>query len=166
MAKTKSDVAILNSRIDALGKKTAKWRDEVQTILVMCARQAFQHNNVDPFTRLVGMLHGADMRAIIKWAETFAPTIWQKKDGSFRFNKSFEGDYDALYLMGQAWWEHAIKPHEVSSVFDVLEVVQAMLKRAEKEVNATSNIKTIQHKELLGEIRVAVTKYEESQKAA
>ena len=160
------DSKTLNTKIDALGKKHNKWRDDVQIVLVACAKQAFTHKNVDGFTRLVGVLGGADMKAIITWAETYAPCIWQKKDVKFRFNKSFEGDFDGLFLLGQAWWERATKPQQVSSVFDVLEVVQQMLKRAEKEVNGTNNIKQVIHKDLLTDIRIAVTKYEEAQKKA
>lgn len=162
----KTQLSALDQQIDALGKKTAKWRDEVQEVLVKCARQAFEHKNVDSFTRLTTVLHGADMKAIITWAETYSPCIWQKKDVKFRFNKSFEGDFDGLFLLGQAWWERATKPQNISSVFDVLEVVQAMLKRAEKEVNATTNIKQVIHKDLLDDVRIAVTKYEEAQKKA
>lgn len=160
------DSKTLNKRIDELGTKHNKWRDGVQVVLVACAKQAFDHNNVDGFTRLVGVLGGADMKAIITWAETYSPAIWQKKDVKFRYNKSFEGDFDAAFLLGQAWWERATKPQNISSVFDVLEVVQAMLKRAEKEVNATNNIKQVIHKDLLAEVRIAVTKYEEAQKKA
>jgi hypothetical protein len=154
----------LNAKIDLLGKKHAAWRDDVQIVLALCARNAFAHNNVDGFTRLVGVLGGADMKAIITWVEKYSPAIWQKKDVKFRFNKSFEGDFDIEYLMQQKWWEHATKPQNISSVFDVLEIVQAMLKRAEKEVNATTNIKQVIHKDLLDDVRVAVTKYEEAQK--
>jgi hypothetical protein len=160
------DSKTLNKKIDALGKKHISWRDDVQIVLVACAKQAFVHNNVDGFTRLTSVLHGADMKAIITWAETYSPAIWQKKDVKFRYNKSFEGDFDGLFLLGQAWWERATKPQNISSVFDVLEVVQAMLKRAEKEVNATNNIKQVIHKDLLADVRIAVTKYEEAHKAA
>jgi len=156
--------ASLNKQIDALGKKTAKWRDDVQVVLVACAKQAFDHGNVDPFTRLIGVMGGADMKALIRWAEEFAPCVWMKSETKFRFNNSFEAEFDGLYLLGQAWWLLATKPAQVSSTYDVLEVVQEMIKRCEKEVKAGK--KTVEHKDMIMELRKTVTAYEESVKKA
>ena len=59
------DSKTLNTKIDALGKKHNKWRDDVQIVLVACAKQAFTHKNLNGFTPLVGVLSGADMKEII-----------------------------------------------------------------------------------------------------
>lgn len=156
----------LNAKIDGLAKKHGAWRDEVQTVLVMCARNALVHGNVEGFTRVVNVLKGADMKAIIKWAVKYGKATWHKQENAFGLNKSFEGEYDALYLMGQAWWETATEAKDVVTEFDVLEAVQAMIKRAEREVTAKVNIKTIKNLELLKAVRSTVTQYEETIKAA
>jgi hypothetical protein len=156
----------LNAKIDGLAKKHGAWRDEVQVVLVQCARNAFDHGNVDGFTRVVNVLKGADMKAIMAWVKTHAPATYHKQENKFTLNKSFEGEYDALYLMGQAWWDKATEAKDVVTEFDVLEAVQAMIKRAEREVTAKVNIKTIKNLELLKDVRRTVTQYEETIKAA
>lgn len=162
--KAKSADSALNKEIDALGKKTAKWRDDVQVVLVKCAAQAFVHNNADPFTRLIGVMAGADMKALIRWAEEYTPVIWMKTEGKFRINKSFNADHDPVVLLGKAWWDLATKAKNVSSTYDVLEVVQDLIKRAEKEVKGMK--KTVQHADMIMELRKTVTAYEESVKKA
>lgn len=154
----------LNKKIDALAKKHVGWRDAVQLVLVACAKNAFDHGNVDGFTRVVSVLKGADLKAIVKWAVKFAPASFHKSEAKFTKNASFEGEYDALYLMGQAWWEHAIEAKDVVTEFDVLEAVQAMIKRAEREVTAKTNIKTIKNLELLNDVKSTLTKYEAAHK--
>lgn len=163
---TEMSAKTLNAKIDALGKKHGAWRDEVQLVLAMCARNALVHGNVDGFTRIVGVLKGADMKAIIKWAVKYGKATWHKSEVAFTLNKSFEGEYDLPYLLDQKWWETATEAKDVVTEFDVLEAVQAMIKRAEREVTAKVNIKTIKNLELLKDVRNTVTKYEELIKAA
>lgn len=131
-----SDISKLNRKIDALGRKNAKFNDDVQLILVQCAYQAFEHSNVDPVTRLAKVLKGTDARAIIRWVEGHMPAIWIKAEVKFRFNKSFVGEYDALTLMAEPWWELATKVKNVSSSLDCLDAVRDLIKRLEREVAA------------------------------
>lgn len=126
----------LNKKIDALGKRTAKWRDDVQLVLCQVAQQAFDGSNVDPATRLVKVLTGADAKAIIHWIEAHMPAVWVKAEEKFRFNKSFVGEYDAITLMSEAWWELATKPKNVSSSLDCLDAVRDLIKRLEREIAA------------------------------
>ncbi len=125
----------LNKKIDDLGKRTAKWRDDVQLILVGCAQHAFDDGNVDPATRLVKALTGADARALIHWIEAHMPAVWMKQENQFRFNKSFKGEYDAIALLGDAWWNLATKTKEVSSSLDMLDSLRAFIKRMEREAS-------------------------------
>jgi hypothetical protein len=149
-----TDTKKLNRKIDALGKRTAKWRDDVQLILVECAQHAYEGNNVDPCTRLVKAVHGADMVALVRWIEAHMPAYWVKSENKFRFNKSFLGEYDAISLMAEPWWNLAKKAKEVSSSLDVLESLRGFLKRMEKE--ATREIDgqkiTVEHAELIGKL--------------
>lgn len=146
-----SDVKTLNRKIDGLGKRTAKWRDDVQLILVQCAQHAFDGNNVDPCTRLVKVLHGSDMTALIRWIEAHMPAVWMKAENKFRFNKSFNGEYDAITLMASPWWELAKKPKDVTSSLDMLESLRHFIKRMEKEAAREIDGKkiTVEHADLL-----------------
>lgn len=137
----------LNAQIKSIATKTAKWRDDVQLCLVGCAQHAFDNKNVDPAARLVHAVKGADATAVIRWIEAHMPAIWVQKEAKFRFNKSFNGEYDAIVLMSEAWWELAKKPHQVASTLDCLEVVRALVKRLEKEVK--EGTKTVKHAELV-----------------
>lgn len=141
----------LNRKIAELGKRTAKWRDDVQLVLVGCAQQAFDGSNVDPCTKLVHVLSGADSRAIIHWIEAHMPAVWVKAEEKFRFNKSFKGEYDAITLMAEPWWELATKPKNVASSLDMLTELGAFIKRMEREVAAGK--KTVEHKEVLEELK-------------
>jgi hypothetical protein len=156
----------LNKKIDGLITKHSAWRVEVQEVLVQCSYHAHEHNNVDGFTRVVGVLKGADMKAIIKWVQKHGRAVWHKTEGRFTLNKSDKGAFDAAFLMEaeQAWWTTATEAKDVKLEFDVLEAVQAMIKRAEREVTAKANIKTIKNLELLKDVRRTVTEYEESMK--
>ena len=156
MSITKQDNA-LNKKIDALGKRTQTWRNDVQIVLVECAYQAFEYSNVDPFTRLVGALKGADIKAVIKWAEQFAPCVWQKDKVAFRFNKSFVGEYDALFLMGNLWHDLATKPQNVSSTVDVIDAVRALIQRMENEIKAGK--KTVTHSDAILDLKAVAGKY-------
>ena len=152
MAKT--EIQKLNSRIDSLGKRTAKWRDDVQLILVACAQHAFDGSNVDPCTRLVKVCHGADMTALIRWIEAHMPAYWVKAENKFRFNKSFIGEYDAITLMAEPWWNLAKKAKEVSSTLDMLESLRHFIKRMEKEASREIDGQkvTVEHAELLSKL--------------
>lgn len=162
MEKTQNTIATLNKRIDAIGKKTAAWREEIQSILVDASEHAFLHGNVDPFTRLIQVIKGADLKAVSKWIETHAPARWDGKENKYKTRK-IEAEYDREFLMGEKWYDRAQTPREIVSEFDVLKLVQDMLKKAEREVNATKNIKTIHHKDLITEVQAAVGKYVKAQ---
>lgn len=155
-----NDVKSLNKKIDALGKRTAKWRDDVQLVLCQVAQQAFDGSNVDPATRLVNVLTGADAKAIIHWIEAHMPAVWVKAEDKFRLNKSFVGEYDAILLMSEPWWELATKPKNVSSSLDCLDAVRDLIKRLEKEVAAGK--KEIQHKEAITALKQVCGEIERS----
>lgn len=145
----------LNAKISALGKRTGKWRQDVQEIIVACAEHAFKGNNVDPLTRLVGALGGADLRAVIHWAEKHCPAVWVKAESKFRFNKSFKGEFDAATLMAAPWYELAVKPKEIASSIDVLESLRGFIKRMEKEaeLEVDGKKRTVEHAELLAKVK-------------
>jgi hypothetical protein len=152
----KSDLSKLNTKIDALGRKTAKWRDEVQLVLVQVAYQAFNGNNVDPATRLVKVLTGGDKTALVKWIEQHTPAYWSKDKVAFQFNKSFKGEYDPIALLAAPWWELAIKEKNISSTLDVLDSLRDFIKRMEREAKAGD--KTITHKELISDLNALAGK--------
>lgn len=153
----------LNSRIAGLAKRNAKFNDDVQLVLVGCAQQAFDGSNVDPCTKLVNVLKGTDAKAIIHWIEAHMPAIWVKAEGKFRFNKSFVGEYDAITLMAEPWWELATKPAQVSSSFDVLESVRALIKKAKKEIE--SGKRTVEHASMIAQLEALAANNGEFAKA-
>ena len=146
----------LNAQIKSIKSKTAKWRDDVQLCLVGCAQFAFDDRNVDPCTNLVNAVQGADVTAVIHWIEVHMPAVWMKSEGKFRFNKSFDGDYDAITLMAEPWWELAKTAREVSSTFDALEAVRHLIDRIEREIK--SGKKTVEHADVLKELKAVAGK--------
>lgn len=152
----------LNQKIVALGKRTVAWRNEVQMCLVGCAQHAFDSNNVDPCTKLVGVLHGADAKALIHWIESHMPAVWVKAENKFRFNKSFIGNYDAVVLMAEPWWELATKAKEVSSSLDMLDALRGFIKRMEREAAKEIDGKkvTVEHAEVLANLKALANSVE------
>ena len=148
----------LNAKIKALGTKTAKWRDEVQVVLVACALHSFEDGNVDPATRVVAALKGADITAVIHWFEKNTPCIWVRSENQFRLNKSFNGEYDAVLLLATPWWELAKDSKDVNSTFDCLALVRGLIKRIENEV--ASGKREVQHVEALDELKAVAGKLE------
>lgn len=134
------DTKTLNKRIDALGTKTAKWRDDVQVVLCACASRAYDdaHRDVDGFTRLIHKLVGADMKAVVRWIVKNTPSNWEaKKDtpygvGGFTFNKSFKDAQDPLELLGNPWWTHAQQPKDVPELFDLDAAILHLVKRMDQ----------------------------------
>lgn len=151
------ELKTLNTRIQQLGKKTAKWRDDVQLVLVACAYHAIEGNNgagnADPFTQVIKVLEGADMRAVIKWAEMNAGVVWQRSEETFRINKAKRGsiEYDAITLMATPWWQLARKAREIESTLDCLEAVRHLVARLEKE--AASGRKELIHAEAIVKLK-------------
>lgn len=141
----------LNAKIAGIAKRTETWRNDVQIILVGCAQHAFDNGNVDPATRLVKALTGADARALIHWTEKHMPAVWVKAENQFRLNKSFKGEYDAIALLGDAWWLLATKPKEVSSSLDVLDSLRGFIKRMEREAakEIDGQKVTVEHADLI-----------------
>lgn len=152
----------LNGKIKSLATKTSKWRDEVQVCLVGCAQFAFDDNNASPATDLVHAVKGADAKAVIHWMEKHMPVIWVGKEEKFRFNKSFLGEYDAVTLLSEPWWEHATKARDVVSSIDCLDAVRSMIKRLEKEIK--SGEKTVKHADLIASLVATTNAYEFAKK--
>jgi hypothetical protein len=130
----------------------------VQIVLVQCVYHAFTYKNADPCTRLVKVLAGADAKAVIHWLENHAPAIWVKAEEKFRFNKSFKGEYDAIALMGDAWWVRATKPKDVASSLDCLDAIRALIERLEREIERGK--KEVTHKEAINELKAVCGKIE------
>ena len=134
------DAKTLNKRIDKLGEKTAKWRDDVQVVLTECATRAYDeaHKDVDGFTRLIHKLVGADMKAVVRWIVKNTPSNWEaKKDtpygvGGFTYNKSFKDAQDPLELLGNAWWTNAQQPKDVPELFDLDAAILSIVKRIDQ----------------------------------
>lgn len=150
------NVAELNKKISRLEKHTAKWRDMVQEVAVGCAFQAFTHKNVDSATKLIHSLKGADINAVKTWLERYSPCRWNKELSGFKFNKSFSGEFDHAFLSANLWYELAKKPAQLSSVYDVLEVVRDLVKRAEKEIQLGK--KTVQHADMIEDLKALAGK--------
>lgn len=146
------EVKKLNRSIDALAKRTAKWRDDVQLVLVSCAQLAFNERpNVDPLSRLVHKLEGADRRTLVKWIEEHMPARFHSDVqspygmGAFKHYKKFEGEYDAVALLADAWWQATAPVSTIKSVYDMAAVVKdirAIMKKAEK--NGVSGLTDLQ----------------------
>lgn len=152
------NVKTLNKKIDALGKRTAKWRDEVQLVLVECAIFAFDDKNVDPCTRLVKALTGAESKALVRWIEGHMPAVWMSKEEKFRFNKSFNGVYDAITLMAEPWWHLVTKLKNVPSSIDALESFRQLIARLNKEVEKGE--KTVENADFLAAMVAAANDWQ------
>jgi hypothetical protein len=161
------ELRTLNAKIKSIAKKTASWRDDIQIALTGCAWHAIEHGNVEPCTRLVKAVEGADARAVIHWVEGHMPAVWDKKANAFRQNKTAikEGKftYDALTLMSEPWWELATKTKNISSSIDCLEAVRDLIKRLERE--ATKGEKTIEHIEVIDALKITAAKFGEMAQA-
>jgi hypothetical protein len=154
-----ADLKKLNARIRALGTKTSKWREEVQACLIGCVYQAIEgDSNIDPCIQIVKQLQGADVRAVMHWLEKHAPV--RIKQGSFVFNKSFEGEYDPIYLLSQPWWDMAVKPKDVTTSLDCLDAIRSLVARLEREV--TKGEKTVTHVEAIVELKALCGKVEQA----
>lgn len=154
----------LNSAIASWGKRSAKVvKADAQTLLVECARHAFADKNVDPFTRMVNAAEGLDRKTLVGWIVKHAPATWVQETGAFKYNKAFEGDFDADVLAKASWWEKTAKVTEIAVEIDMLKMVRDFIKRAEKEAavevaqqvdGVTTTVKRkVQHAEILESLK-------------
>lgn len=150
----------LNSQIKAIATNKVKARDQIQIALVGVAQYAFDDKqpNLDPARNLVLACEGAyDIQALVAYIESHMPARWVKETQSFRLNKSFKGEYDAVALMADPWWVKAKKADSVESTFDMLEKVRALLKKAEREVKACKEVK---HADMIRELNAICGKFD------
>lgn len=164
----------INGKIASLTKSHVKFNDEVQ--LILCSVAQFAHEkNVDPATRLlilnpdekdakkrVFRFDSVDNKILIHWIEKHMPARWVASSASFAFNKSFEGEYDAMALMSEPWYQKAVKPRQVSSSLDMLESLRSFIKRQEKEAARVIDGKAIavEHAEIMGMLKAIANKVE------
>lgn len=141
----------LNAKIKSLASRTKNWRNDVQLCLVGCAWQSFEEHNHDPATRLIAVLEGADLTAVIRWIEEHMPARWVKAENKFIGNKSFIGEYDALVLMSEPWWKLAKKAHDVSSTLDCLDQVRLLIARLEREI--ASGKRPVAHTSVIDDLK-------------
>lgn len=168
----------INGKIAHLTKSHAKFNDEVQVLLCSIAQYAYD-KNVDPATRLLIInpdekdvkkrqfrFDSVDNTVLIHWIEKHMPARWVASSASFAFNKSFEGEYDAVALMASPWWKKAVKPTNVSSSLDMLESLRSFIKRMEKEASREINGEkiTVEHAEILTKLAVLANDAEYAEK--
>ena len=161
----------LNSAIASWGKRSTKVvKTEAQNLLVECACHAFADKNVDPFTRMVAAAEGLDRKTMVSWITKHAPANWQQETGAFKFNKSFKGEFDREFLTKQVWWEKTAKVTEIAAEIDMLELVRAFIKRAEKEaaVEVAGKKREVKHAALLDGLKKIAndTEYADKQERA
>jgi len=158
----------LNSAIASWGKRSAKViKTEAQSLLVECACHAFNDKNVDPFTRMVTAAEGLDRKTIVAWITKHAPATWVQETGSFKWNKSFKGEFDREFLTKQVWWEKTAKVTEIATEIDLLEMVRQFIKRAEKEagVEVAGKKREVKHAALLDAVKKIANDTEYADKA-
>lgn len=128
-----------NARVGSLTKNNTKFKNEMQELLCIAAQYAFgDDKNVSPLTNLVirdgeFRFDGIDNKTLIHWIESFMPARWDGKELKFRFNKSFQGEYDAVTLLANPWWKKQVKPQDVISSIDALAEVRALIRKLEKQ---------------------------------
>jgi len=156
-----------NTRVGALTKNNTKFKNEVQELLCIAAQYAFDDKNVTPLTNLVMRdgdfrFDGIDNKTLIYWIESHMPARWDNKECKFRFNKSFQGVYDAIVLLAEPWWQKQVKPKEVVSSIDALTELRAFIRRMEK--HAEKGV-SIEHVELLTTLKNAANAVEYQEEA-
>jgi hypothetical protein len=150
----------LNTSINTWGASVKRVKVKGQELLVECACHAFADKNVDPFTNMVNAAESLDRKTMIAWIVKHAPATWVQEKGAFKWNKSFEGDFDRAALMAASWWAATPKTTEIKLEIDILEAVRSLVKRMEKEaaleveVDGVKTKRVVKHQELLA----AVTK--------
>ena len=166
-----------NARVGQLTKSNTKFKNEVQELLVIAAQFAFgTDKNVSPLTNLVikdgeFRFDGVDNAVLIRWIEEHMPARWIGKDSKFVYNKSFQGDYDAVTLLAEPWWKKQLKPRQVASTIDALAEVREFIKRLEKKagskvvVDGVETVVELQHAELVAKVKALLNDAEYAQEA-
>jgi hypothetical protein len=150
-------IAEILKSANGLAIRNANFNRDLQTLLVDAAEHAFDTSkNVDALRQVVikgsaFRFTGIDNAVLIAWIEKYTPARWDNKELKFRFNKSFNGDFDRELLMANPWHKKAKKPTAVSSSIDYLDMVRSFIKRMEKEaaVEVDGAPRKVEHAELL-----------------
>lgn len=138
----------LASAIKAVGTSLAKWREEVQEVLISVAYQAMRGNPNYANNLLGALMDGgksaAHIEGITRWLETFAPLL--VRDGAFKINKGAlksisvanEEDFAKQYepsMREVSWWLMAEKQRP-ESIFDAGTFVPNRMAGIAKKLNA------------------------------
>lgn len=160
-----------NSRVGKLTASNTKFKNEVQELLCIAAQYAFDDKNVSPLTSLVMRgsefrFDGIDHKTLIHWIEEHTPARWDNKECKFRFNKAFQGVYDAVTLLAEPWWKKQTPPTRIVSSVDALAEVRSLIARLEKlaakkvVVDGVETAVEIKHGDLMDKLKAIANEVE------
>lgn len=150
----------INAKIAGVKKSTESLRSNIQTILINVAGQAFQHNDVDGYNRLVAATRGMNRKLIMKWASEFGFAQFDK-DGKAKLNKTAKKNADfqsgeevVMYLALEApeWHSPEDSPAAIAKQLDAAKRIAALASAIDtaidnhsiKELDQAAMIKSFQ----------------------
>ncbi len=141
------DTKELNKRIDALGKRNAAVKAEIQALGLASLSHIEAHGDVMPLNRLVGKLQRSQVQAFVAWAMAFGKvkrnTDKATKDAMpLAFDKERATDIDGA--TEKPWDDFApSKAESVAKAFDLQGEVLKVLKKAALAGQPESVIKAL-----------------------
>lgn len=128
------EIKVLNRKIDALGKRNATVRDDIQALGLVCLHHVELHGDVTPLNRLYGVLIKTQHQAFAEWAFSFGKVSKNSDKKTMEamplaFDKSKKTDLEAA--VAKPWFDFADdKAKATAKAFDFQQAVMSLLKKA------------------------------------
>jgi len=151
----KADLAAFIAHI---GRNGVQMDRMIQLAAVHAIGHAIQFGDIVYANRLFeAMPKGARLQAMVKYLEKYGPFIYVAAAKEFMFDKAHKRVFDGVKLMQTPWYEVDAGTVQIKSTLDVQKMVDAMIKRLETAIEKDD--RTIQHSDLLDELKDTAMKY-------
>lgn len=128
------EIKVLNKKIDALGKRNASVRDDIQALGLVCLEHVEKHGDVTPLNRLYNVLIKTQYQAFAEWAFSFGKVSKNldkktKEALPLAYDKTKKTDIEAA--TAKPWFDFADdKAKATAKAFDFQAAVMSLIKKA------------------------------------
>lgn len=146
----------LGKLITAIGKLGKKTDAMIHEAAVHAVGYSVEHNDIRFANQLLSNLpEGARRAAFVAYMENYGQLAYMTTEKQFKFFAVKDIKFDAFALLeGKKW--HEFKKENVTSMYDVAKLVDALIRKIEKGIEKGM---TIEHAALLDDIKIASAQY-------
>ena len=131
----------LNAEITSIGKLGAKLNTRIQIAALNAIHYSVAHGDIGFGQRLIlAMNNGLRKNSLVAFLEKHGKFMWNKEEKAIVYRKRDDVTVETVAEISDHWTD-AIKAKEPVSMYDFEEEAQRFLKKLEKQLQSTAQIK-------------------------